>query len=307
MIRFLTTGLFALIGLAFGRSLNIYLLRWSTSKTVLDVTSNCPQCGYTLKWPTRIPALGWLLLGGHCPACKVKFGWRCPLVELGLASTWAIAAWSAFPEMIRLDRTPFSMYDAVLFAVVKMTLCWFLIALIVLDTEHHSLPDRLTLGGAALGLLISAARFSVKFWFWTALPLHWSMQTGMEGHRAEVYDATLRWLVAIIAGPLLILLIRRVYHWLRGHDGVEMGEAKLMLMMAAWLGLSHTVLAFCLGMGIGAAIAVVVLLVPSFRRGTDLWHFTKLRMGTLLALGSILSALWGRQIIDAYIDLCHFY
>jgi hypothetical protein len=34
---------------------------------------------------------------------------------------------------------------------------------------------------------------------------------------------------------------------------------------------------------------------------------TRVRMGTLLIMGSLLSALWGRQIIDAYVDLLHFY
>ncbi len=306
MIRFFTTGLVALVGLAFGRFLNVYLTHWPANESIIGPRMHCRKCGHVLSWWEKIPIFGWLLLRGRCPACKAWLGWRNPVVELAVAGTWAIAAWSAFPEIIRLDRTPYSLYDAIAFALVKMTLCWLLIALAVLENEHHWLPDRLTLGGAALGLLVSAARFSVDFFYWTALPLHWSMESGLEGHHAEIYDATLRWVVAIILGPALILLIRRVYHWIRGRDGIEMGEAKLMLMMAAWLGLSHTVLAFCLGIAIGAVIALVVALVPSWRQGTDLWHLSKLRMGTLLAIGSIFSALWGRQLIDAYIELCHF-
>ncbi len=306
-IRLLITGLVALFGLMFGSFLNIYLTHWPADEVIVGPRAHCRKCGHVLAWWERIPVLSWALLRGRCRACKAWVGWRYPLVELGVGGCWAASAWTACGEFLKLERTPFSMYDAVAFALVKMTLCWLLIALAVLDTEHHWLPDWITLGGAALGLVVSAARFIVSFFYWTALPLHWSMETGLEGHGAEVYDAMLHWLAAIVFAPLVILLIRRIYHWLRKHDGVKMGEAKLMLLMAAWLGLSHTVLAFCLAVLMGVFIALVVLMTPSLRRATDVWHLTKLRLGTLLIMGSILSALWGRQIIDAYIDLLRSY
>lgn len=197
------------------------------------------------------------------------------------------------------------MYDALAFALVKMVLCWLLICLAVLDAEHLWLPDRLTLGGAALGLLVSIMRFAVS-WVWSSLPLRWSLGSGLEDHEEFVFDAIVRWVVAIILAPAIILLIRWAYRTLRQREGVGLGDAKLMLLLAAWLGLSHTILAFVLGVTLGAGVALVVLVVPSLRRGTDLWHLTKLPLGTFLAIGGIVSALWGRPIIDAYLEWCGF-
>lgn len=305
MIQLLGTVFFALIGLAFGSFLNVCVSRWPEKESIVAPRSHCRKCGHTLAWWENIPILSWFVLGGRCHACKAWIGWRYPLVELAVAGTWAAAAWHALPALYLPGWTPLSAYDAIVFALVKMVLCWLLVGLAALDAEHLWLPDKITLGGAALGLLVSSVRFAVH-WLWNAVPLHWSMGSGLEGHKAVVFEAIVRWVVAIVVAPGIILLIRWTYRWLRGHEGVGLGDAKLMLMLAAWLGLSHTLLAFFLGVTLGAAVAVVVLVVPSLRRGADVWHLTKLPLGTFLAMGGIISALWGRPIIDAYIEWCGF-
>lgn len=305
MIRLLGTTFVALIGLAFGSFLNVCVSRWPAKESIVTPRSHCRACGHTLAWWENLPILSWMLLDGRCSNCNAWIGWRYPLVEAAVAATWAAAAWHALPALYLPGWTALSVYDALVFAGVKMVLCWLLIALAALDAEHLWLPDRLTLGGAALGLLVSAARFGVH-WFWTSLPLHWSMGSGLEGHGAVVFEAVVRWVVAIVVAPGLILLVRWTYKTLRGREGVGLGDVKLMLLLAAWLGLSHTLLAFFLGVTIGAIVALVVLIVPSLRRGTDVWHLTKLPLGTFLAIGGIISALWGRPIIDAYIEWCGF-
>ena len=305
MIRLLGTAFVALVGLAFGSFLNVCVSRWPLRESIVKPRSHCRTCGHTLAWWENIPVLSWMLLDGRCSNCNAWIGWRYPLVELAVAGTWAAAAWHALPALYLPGWTALSIYDAMAFAGVKMVLCWLLIALAALDAEHLWLPDRLTLGGAALGLLVSAGRFGVH-WIWTSLPLHWSMGSGLEGHSAVVFEAIVRWMVAIFIAPGIILLIRWTYKTLRGREGVGLGDVKLMLMLAAWLGLSHTLLAFFLGITIGAAVALVVLIVPSLRRGTDAWRLTKLPLGTFLAIGGIISSLWGRPIIDAYIEWCGF-
>lgn len=305
MIRILGTAFVALMGLAFGSFLNVCVSRWPAKESIVAPRSHCRHCGRPLPWWENIPVLSWILLAGRCRACKVWIGWRYPLVELAVAGTWAAAAWHALPALYLPGWTTLSMYDAVAFAFVKMALCWLLICLAALDAEHLWLPDRLTLGGSVLGLLVSTARFTVH-WIWSSLPLHWSMGSGLEGHGAIVFEAVVRWVVAIVVAPTIILLIRWTYSWLRGHEGVGLGDAKLMLLLAAWLGLSHTVLAFVLGVTLGAIAALMVLAVPSLRRSVEVWRMTKLPLGTFLAIGGIVSALWGRPIIDAYIEWCGF-
>lgn len=305
MMQILGTGFVALIGLAFGSFLNVCVSRWPVHESVVTPRSHCRHCGRTLAWWENIPLLSWIALRGRCRTCKAWIGWRYPLVELAVAATWAAAAWHAMPALYLPGWTALSVYDAVAFALIKMILCWLLICLAAIDAEHLWLPDRLTLGGAGLGLLVSITRFGVH-WVWSSLPLHWSLGSGLEGHQALVFEAVVRWIVGILVFPAFILLIRWTYRTLRGREGVGLGDAKLMLLLAAWLGLSHTLLAFVLGVTIGAAVALVVLVVPSLRRSSDPWKLTKLPLGTFLCMGGIVSALWGRAIIDAYLEWCGF-
>ncbi len=305
MIRLLGTAFVALVGLAFGSFLNVCISRWPEGESIVRPRSHCRGCGRTLAWWENVPLVSWMALGGHCRTCKARIGWRYPLVEMAVAASWAAAAWKGLPALYAPDSTALIVYDEVTFTVVKMALCWLLIGIAALDAERLWLPDWLTLGGAALGLLVSTARFTMR-WVLASLPLHWSLESGLEDHHAQVFDAAVRWMMGLILFPALILLIRWAYRSLRGREGMGLGDAKLMLLLAAWLGLSHTLLAFFLGVTVGALVALVILAVPSIRQRTGPWHLTKLPLGTFLCVGGILSALWGRQIIDAYLEYCGF-
>ncbi len=198
-----------------------------------------------------------------------------------------------------------SIFDAVLFCLVKRILCYLLIGLAVLDAERLWLPDWYTLGGAALGLPLSIARFGVHF-IWRQLPLHWSMETGIASHRAHLYDAILHWFIGILAIPATILIVRWIYHQVRGRDGIGLGDVKLVFMLAVWLGLSHALLALVLALFLGFAAALFMFVRPLSRPRFENWVTSRLPFGTFLCIGGIISALWGRPILDAYLRLAGF-
>jgi leader peptidase (prepilin peptidase)/N-methyltransferase len=108
-------------------------------------------------------------------------------------------------------------------------------------------------------------------------------------------------LLAILAAAGLILLIRWLYWLIRRREGIGLGDAKLMAMLAAWLGFPGALLAFVLGVILGALVAVVQLAVPSVRNPSQPRSAGKLPLGTFLCIGGIVSSLWGRQIIAAYL------
>jgi leader peptidase (prepilin peptidase)/N-methyltransferase len=112
--------------------------------------------------------------------------------------------------------------------------------------------------------------------------------------------AICNWTVGVIAAGGLILLIRWIYRLIRRREGIGLGDAKLMAMLGAWLGLSGALLSFGIGVVIGATFAVIALAVPAARRGPDTWLVAKLPLGTFLCIGGIITALWGEPIIDAY-------
>jgi leader peptidase (prepilin peptidase)/N-methyltransferase len=115
-----------------------------------------------------------------------------------------------------------------------------------------------------------------------------------------MWDIVWQRLLAILAAAGLILLIRWVYWLIRRREGIGLGDAKLMAMLAAWLGLPGALLAFGLGAVLGAIAALVLLVLPSTRENKEGWAQIKLPLGTFLCVGGIVSSLWGERIIDAY-------
>jgi leader peptidase (prepilin peptidase)/N-methyltransferase len=121
-----------------------------------------------------------------------------------------------------------------------------------------------------------------------------------------MWDIVWRRLLAIVVAAALILLIRWIYWLFRRREGIGLGDAKLMAMLAAWLGLPGALLAFGLGVVLGSIAALVLLLLPSTRKSTEGWEHIKLPLGTFLCVGGIVSSLWGEQIIPAYLRWAGF-
>jgi leader peptidase (prepilin peptidase) / N-methyltransferase len=175
-----------------------------------------------------------------------------------------------------------------------MILIWLLIALAVLDFENLWLPNKITIPGALLGfaatLLYAGVNSKRVFAFYGALELRSHFIWQVVGQR----------LLAILAAAGLILLIRWIYWLIRRREGIGLGDAKLMAMLAAWLGLQGALLSFAIGVVLGAVAALIVLLLPPTRRDNDGWALTKVPLGTFLCVGGMVSSFWGEQMIDAY-------
>ena len=101
--------------------------------------SFCPQCGRFLPWYENIPVASWLWLRGRCAGCRLGIPARYPLVELLTAGLF-LWLWSSFPPPV---------------AVAYMILAGILVAGTFIDLEHMILPDSLTVGGAAAGVVLS--------------------------------------------------------------------------------------------------------------------------------------------------------
>jgi leader peptidase (prepilin peptidase)/N-methyltransferase len=181
-----------------------------------------------------------------------------------------------------------------------MILLWLLVALSILDFENLWLPDKVTIPGILIGfattLLYAAVNSKRVFAFYGALELR----------SRFMWDIVWQRLLAILAAAGLILLIRLIYWLIRRREGIGLGDAKLMAMLAAWLGLPGALLAFGLGVVLGAIAALVLLVLPSTRKSTEGWAHIKLPLGTFLCVGGIVSSLWGERMIDAYLRWAGF-
>ncbi|HVC45864.1 MAG TPA: prepilin peptidase [Terracidiphilus sp.] len=291
MIRLFLTGFAALLGVAFGSFLNVCLTRWPEGESIVAPRSHCRKCNRTLAWWENIPLASWLALRGRCRTCKTAIGLRYPLVELAVGALWAAAVWTTF------SGEPSSLADPAnwVLAISRMVFAWLVVALAVLDAEHLWLPNWLTWPGIALG-------FASHLWIlWLNSGPVLAHYGAMALRGRILRTAALHWAFGIVAAAGIVLLIRWTYWLIRKQEGMGLGDAKLMAMLAAWLGLPGAVLSFVLAVGMGAVFAFALLAQPKARRGAKSWATTALPFGTFLGIGGIVSALWGGQILNAYL------
>jgi leader peptidase (prepilin peptidase) / N-methyltransferase len=298
MIRILGTILAGLLGLAFGSFLNVCLSRWPEGASVVKPRSHCRNCARTLAWWENVPLVSWIALRGRCRTCQTKISWRYPLVEVLLGVLWAIPAWKFLPEILDSSEPVMILCWNLVTVIGMFVFYWLVAALAALDAESLWLPNWITLPGIALGFLFAIAKATLD----ALSPLHDTVNR-FEVIRYEVGRAVWNSIEGMLAAAALILLIRWTYWLIRRREGIGLGDAKLMAMLGAWLGLSGAVLSFAVGILLGSAFALAMLIVPATRRESDTWLLSKLPLGTFLCIGGIVSALWGQSIVAAYLRL----
>src|SRR5947207_6443547 len=82
-------GVFAL-GLVFGSFLNVCIYRMPRGLSVVRPRSACPQCHAPIRGYDNVPVLSWLPLRGRCRDCKSKISPRYAVVELLIATLFAL-------------------------------------------------------------------------------------------------------------------------------------------------------------------------------------------------------------------------
>jgi leader peptidase (prepilin peptidase)/N-methyltransferase len=285
MMRAYVTVLAGLVGLAFGSFLNVCVSRWPDGESVVSPRSHCRNCERRLVWWENIPLLSWIVLRSHCRSCRVRISVRYPIVELAVGTLWAYTSWKAAGMASNLTST-------LLYVVGLFVFYWMLVALATLDAEHLWLPNALTFPGIALGIL-----FSFGF--------DLTADHGFELSPKPMQLFAERILAVVVAAGIL-LLIRWIYGAVRHREGMGLGDVKLIAMLAAWLGLPATLVAFFISAILGAIVGIGVIIAPSRRESGEDWATAKLPFGTFLCIGGIVSSLWGEPIIAAYLHLIGF-
>jgi leader peptidase (prepilin peptidase)/N-methyltransferase len=304
MIRVLGTVFAALMGLAFGSFLNVCLTRWPAGESIVKPRSHCRNCNRTLAWWENVPLVSWLALRGRCRTCGTWIGWRYALVELAIGALWANLAWQNTDLLFQnLQEPSIFIYYPLSRLAGGVALSLLLVALATLDAENLWLPNSITTPGIILGLLldvVDAVVGAISPWY---NPIHAALSSEV---LLGVGRETILRLLEILLAAALILLIRWIYKLLRHREGLGLGDAKLMAMLAAWLGLPGALLSFVIGVVLGSLAGIVLLVRGAKSTTQETWATAKLPLGTFLCIGGIVTSLWGQPIIAAYLHWAGF-
>ena len=263
-MQFFISILVFLVGLAFGSFLNVCISRLPRHESIVRPRSRCPHCERPIPPLEMIPVLSWFLLRGRCRGCGQPISWRYPAIELTTALLFLLCQLS---------------FGITRVGIFGMIFCFLLLGLAATDAETLTLPNALTYPGIVLGLIYTA-----------------TMPRAMISFRLEDVASSL---FSAIGFAALILAIRWIYLKLRHVEGLGIGDAKLMAMIAVWMGPLLTAEVFFIGV-FAAALYGIVLLATGASRGLK----TQLPFGSFLAGAAIFVVFQGEAILKWYF---HFF
>ena len=290
-----------LLGLLFGSFLNVCISRLPEHRSIVKPRSHCPRCLAPIRWYDNIPLLSWVLLAAKCRHCKGAIPWRYPLVELVTGLWFLLTARTGYIYVSAQSASATSLYIAlVAFAILG----FLLIGLLVMDWQTHTLPDAFTLTGTAIGFLLVCveAIFLAPGQEDIHLNPQHSLRMSSPGSFASRGDVFLTGpehlvygrLLAICLAALVPWLIRILYKAVRHQEGLGRGDVKLMAMIAAFLGVAPALLAFFVGVILGAIYGISLLLR---RRASAQTHIP---LGTFLCIGGLFAALASEPLLAWY-------
>jgi leader peptidase (prepilin peptidase)/N-methyltransferase len=226
---FITSVAIAL-GLLFGSFLNVVIHRVPRGESVAWPGSHCPGCGKAIRAYDNLPVFSYLLLLGRARCCGARISPRYPIIE-------AIGGLYAFAIVrVQIEALPSDTSLGIAFALfaTSFALGLGLIASAFIDLEYFYLPDPITYGGIALGLLTLPLRHQITW-----------VESGIGG----------------VIGFLIVWLpFDRLYRLIRGRVGMGLGDAKLVALAGVWFGWQGAVYTLLAGAVQGTFIILAVVL-----------------------------------------------
>jgi len=211
-----------------------------------------------------VPLLSFLLLRGHCRDCHADISWRYPAIELATASLWLLC-WLEFGASVQ--------------GIGTAVFCFLALGLAAMDAETMLLPNVFTLPGIALGVIYSGF-----------------ICNGGPPARLRCAGWSVVWAASAAA---LVLAIRGLYWLVRRLEGIGVGDAKLLAMIAAWLGPANTLLVFFIAVVGGAIYGLLWLAVRKGQGGAA----ARLPLGSFLCAAAIYAAFEGGGTVNWYLSL----
>jgi leader peptidase (prepilin peptidase)/N-methyltransferase len=188
---------FFAFGCIVGSFLNVCIYRMPLDLSVVSPPSYCPHCKYSIPFYLNVPLLTWLMLRGKCKNCGALISPRYFGVEL-LTGVAFLACWLVFGH-----AAPW----------LALVYCLFLAGLITatfIDFAHFIIPDEITFGGAAVGLILSFF-----------LPQLHGVSSFVAGAK--------RGLLGIAVGAGMVYAVLRLGKFLFGRQKVKLdGETKIV-------------------------------------------------------------------------------
>jgi len=256
-------GMVWIFGAVWGSFLNVCILRVQMEMSLSFPGSHCFHCKKKISWYDNLPVLSWMILRGKCRHCGTGFSFRYPLVEAVTASLFLLI-W-------------------ILYGAGALTFCYWLMTFGLLwgtgvDFDGYWIPDRVTWGGIAVGIPLSAL-----------VPALHEAATWQEGLRASLSGAAFGFGLLWFVGFVGKLIFRK--------DAMGFGDVKLLGAIGAFLGGTAVLFVLFVSALLGSVVGVSLIAMGKRELGG------RIPFGPYLSAAALIWILGGDGLMDAYLDL----
>lgn len=249
--------------------------------------SYCTACKHKLAWYDLLPIVSYFLLHGKCRYCHKTISFEYVLVEVASGAIIALLFWQTSTFFLDLP--------------LKIFFVSVLLVLFITDLKKMFIPDRIILPAIVITLIYlileTICKIGYLFYYLSQsrigqllLPPH----SDYFQRHAIITTYPLFWgmgMALLIGGffTLLILITKG-----RGMGG---GDVKLGALIGLSLGFPGSLVALMLSFISGAFASLVLIAFGKKHFGQSI------PFGPFLVFGSIVSLLWGNQLIDWYLHI----
>ncbi len=243
-----------MFGAIVGSFLNVCIYRLPKGESVVTPGSHCPKCNKPIFWYDNVPVLSYLYLRGRCRACKTPINPGYIIVEV-ITAFLAVALFTAFGLSPK-------------FAGYSLLSAGLIVATFV-DLEIFEIPDEVSLGGLAAGIIFA------------------SIFPGTLGETLW-YKALIASVLGALAGGGSIYLMGFFGEMVFKKEAMGGGDVKLMAMIGAFLGWKLALLTFFIAPLFGSVVGLIL----KAKDGRDIIPY-----GPYLSLAAITSIFWGDKVL----------
>ena len=273
-----------IFGATVGSFLNVCIYRIPAQRSVVFPGSTC-ACGKPIAWYNNIPILTWVFLRGRASCCGEKFSARYPAIEL-LTAVLFYASWVMHPPVV---------------AIIGFLFIAFLICSTFIDLDHMIIPDRFSIGGMLIGVLLSILFPSLQGV--EGQPIIANIESGVHSIIGALIGAGLVYWIAVLGE----IVFRK--------PAMGEGDVKFVGFIGAFCGWQGAVFAMFGGAFIGTLILLPVLLLGrifGWKQGGNFSESeseeeeepvafgSQVPFGPMLAVGGLVYFLGFDRYVDAY-------
>lgn len=258
-------------GASLGSFLNVCISRWPAELSVVSPRSRCPRCEKAIAWYDNIPILSWIALRAKCRGCGLPISAQYPMIELAVGVIWVLAVWY------------FGLSLTALRVGIAATI---LLGVLMTDLQHYVIPDGFTVTGFLVAMVMPIVALVI----------------GEQGPFVGPWDA----LVGACAGAGLIAIVGWLGEVAMGREAMGEGDATLMAMIGAMVGVERSFLTVFVAAGIGAGVFLLLVAPIGWLRARgrgETYELPLVPFGVFLAPAGIVTLLFGEAIIARYFSI----